>query len=140
MISLPEEFVQKNYFSENSMARNAEFSAKVIQKLTEQRTTSDLKANDVKKILDEKMTGEMVCTAEQVELIKSIINQAISEERKINEGLTNVMLKSLLTSIDAESAKSLESHTEMLDMVSVFYLLSNHLITIRFNIFFITFR
>lgn len=102
------------------MATNADFSAKVLQKLTEQRTASDLNAYDVKKLLEEKMTGEMSCNAEQVELIKSIIDQCIAEERKINEGLSNVMLKSLLSSIDSQSADSLEGHTAMLDMVSFY--------------------
>lgn len=137
MVSLAKEFVlKKNLFLESSMARNVDFSTKVIQQLTEQRTTSDRKANDVKKILDEKMTGDMICSAEQVELIKSIINQAIADERKFNDGLTNVMLKSLLSLIDAESAKSLESHTEMLGMVSVVFNFES--IEIPFTTFFLS--
>ncbi len=105
------------------MARNVDFSATIIQKLTEQRTASEQNAFDVKKLVEEKMSGDTSCTGEQIELIKSIISQAIAEERKFNDGLSNVMLKSLLTSLDAQNAKSLESHTAMLEMVSCFFLL-----------------
>lgn len=101
------------------MARNTEFSGKVLEKLTEQRSSSDLHANDVKKLLEDKLTGEMSCSAEQIELIKSIIHQTIAEERKMNESMSDVMLKSLLNLCASQTEKSLESHTVLLDMVSL---------------------
>lgn len=63
------------------------------------------------------MTGEMSCSAEQIELIKSIIHQAIADERKMNESMSDVMLKSLLNLCASQNEKSLESHTVLLDMV-----------------------
>jgi len=91
----------------------------IVRKLAEQRSACELNACDVKKLLDEKMTGDVGCTAEQVDLIKSVISQAIADDRKTSDALTNVMLKSLLSSLDEQNKMSLESHTAMLDMVSV---------------------
>lgn len=99
------------------MTRNVDFSAMVVKKLTDQRIASEQNACDVNTLLDEKMTDDLACTAEQKELIKSIISQAIADERKFNERLSNGMLKSLLESLDAQNAKSLESHTAMLQLV-----------------------
>ncbi|KAG4066799.1 hypothetical protein HA402_012866 [Bradysia odoriphaga] len=105
-------------YIETSMTRNSNQFATILEKLAEQRSATELNACDVKKLLAEKMTGDVSCTAEQVELIQSIFSQVIADERKMSDTLTNVMLKSLLSSLDAQNARSLESHTAMLDMIN----------------------
>lgn len=105
------------------MAKNSGLSGEIREKLNEHRTTSDLNTNDVKKLIEEKMTGEMNFSAEQVELIKSTINQCVADERRSSEALSNV-LRSLLSSID--NGNALQNQSSMLDMVSFRGLLSSN--------------
>lgn len=102
------------------MVRITDFSAKVLKKLTDHRTKSDINGDHVKKLLHATMTEETNFTAEQMELIKSVMKQCIVDDRKFNEGLSNGTLKSLLSLIDMQNTKLLESHSSMLEMVSLF--------------------
>lgn len=99
------------------MARNSDQLALIVRKLTEQRSATEQNASDVGSLVDEKLAGYNAFTAEQIELVKSIISQAIAEERKMGDTLTNT-LKSLKSSLDAQNGKTMESHVAMLDMVS----------------------
>lgn len=87
--------------------------------MSDQRTNSDINADHVSKLLKDRMADEMNFTAEQMDLVKSVISQCVSEERKFNDELSKEMLTSLQSLIDVQYTKSLDCHSMILELVSV---------------------
>lgn len=106
------------------MARGTDFSAKLLQKLTDQRMNCDTHEDHMKQLLQQTLVMEMNFTNEQLETFKTLIDQCIKNDRKFNEKLSNEMLTSMLNMINMENTKLLESHSLMLEMVSFVQLIN----------------
>lgn len=119
-VDLPSFLISK-FFSDSSRARNANFNAMMVEKLSKQRQTNQINTEDVTKLLEANLTQEMSFTAEQMKLMESVIKQSIADDRKFNENLSNEVLRSLSSMINEQNGHLLEKTLLLSEMVSLFF-------------------
>lgn len=105
----------------------------VYKKFASQDQLCETSIENLKQLLEEKMSQELRLTEEQMILVESVISESIVDIRDFHQGLMEEMLKPLLNIINEQNAKLLEKESLILEMVSYCFLVYMEDVAFRFH-------